>query len=145
MDRGLLTKSLTYIQQVNPSWKEKPFSKIQHAYTNVVRELIECPGSDSVEHTIVVESNVHDGEELVDVYLADESEERISIDFTDWNDLIDLPVKDKISKEITQMLGHVLYEITWWGFTNESIRQQGQELLDSQDKDNVIPFDIDTL
>jgi hypothetical protein len=145
MDRGILTKSLTYIQQANPSWKEKPFSKIQHAYTNVVRELIECPGREKVEHTIVVESVFHEGEETVDVYLVDEGNSRISLDFTDWNDLIDLPVKDKISKEVTQMLGHVLYEITWWGFTNESIRQQGQELLDNQDRDNIIPFDINSL
>lgn len=145
MDRGLLTKSLTYIHQANPNWKDRPISDIQHAYTNVVRELIECPGVDDVDHEIIVESVVHEEEETVDVYLADKDGSRAALDFTDWNDLIDLPVKDKISREITQMLGHVLYEITWWGFTNESIRQQAQELLDGQDKDNLIPFDIDNL
>lgn len=142
MDRGLITKTLTYIHQVNSTWHEKPMAEIHRAYTNVVRELLDSPGKEDTTYKIVVDSNVQDGEDLTDVYLIDVNGDRCALDFTDWNDLIDLPIEDKISRELTQMLGHVLYEITWWGFTNESIRQQREELIQmSEDTDNLIPFE----
>ena len=123
MDRGLITKTFTYIHQVNSAWHDKPIIEIHRAYTNVIRDLLESPGIEKPTGKIVVDYTIQDNEESTDVYLVDDTGERCALDFTDWNDLIDLPVDDKISKELTQMLGHVLYEITWWGFTNESIRQ----------------------
>ena len=46
------------------------------------------------------------------------------MDFVDWNEIIDLKINDKVSRELSEMLAHVLYELSWWGFTNQSITDQ---------------------
>ncbi len=101
------------------------------------QDMIGCDMYDN--NTIVVESQVIDNEEFSSVCLSDGTE-TWSMDFTDWNGLIDLQVDDRVSIELSEMLAHVLYEITWWGFTRESINQQARE-LENTNKDNIIEVD----
>lgn len=128
MDRGLATKTIGYIHETDPRWKEKPVEGVFRSYTNVLRELIELDGGCELEgYMIIVESNSQDGEEFTDVYLCN-GEDKWSTSFVDWNELIDLPVQDRISAEITDILAHVLYDITFYGFTRKSVMDSSEEL-----------------
>lgn len=140
MNRGMLPKTINYIRNVDEIIAAKPIDNVFKAYSNAVRELIELDGCDMYENnTIIVEPQVIDDVEYSHVYLSDGTE-TWAMDFTDWNGLIDLQIDDKISVDVSEMLAHVLYEITWWGFTRESINQQARELEDL-DKDNLIEVD----
>ena len=143
MNRGNLSKCINYIRSVDSDINDKHIDTLFNRYTNTVRELIELPGSDTYTgHTLCIESLIDDDHETSRMYMTD-GKDKWAIDFIDWNDLIDLPIKDAISTEVSEMLGRVLYEITWWGFTRSSVLQQGQE-LSNIDKDNLIEIDLDT-
>lgn len=144
LDRGTFTKTVNYIRNVDDIIQKKPIDDVFKAYTNATRELLELPGDDKYkDHVIVVDSVVQDGVEFSKVLLSDGDTE-YSMDFMDWNELIDLKIKDKTSREVSEMLAHVLYEITWWGFTRESVKQQRDE-LENVDHDNLIEFNLDEL
>lgn len=144
LNHGNLNKTVNYIRQVDKTIGDKPIDDVFHGYTNATRELLELPGDDKFkDHEIVVESVVENNEEFSKVTLHDGAT-AYAIDFMDWNELIDLEIKDKISRELSEMLAHVLYEITWWGFTRESVNQQRKELEDI-DKDDLIEFDLNDL
>jgi len=144
MDRGYFNKTVAFLHTVNDTFKDRKIEEVYTAYTNAIRELIELPGSDElVDWTIVVDSEEQDGEEYSDVYLANDQEGKVAMDFIDWNDIIDLSIDDRISRELSEKLGHVLYEITWWGFTRSSVNQQREE-LESQ-ADNTIEFPLSGL
>ncbi len=144
LDRGCLNKTINYIRQVDEVLCDKPIDKVFKAYTNACRELLELPGDDKYkDHTIQVKSAVVDGEEYSHVNLCVDDTE-YAMDFMDWNELIDLEIKDKTSRELSEMLAHVLYEITWWGFTRESVKQQRDE-LENVDHDDLIEFNLDEL
>ena len=143
LDHGNLSKTVNYIRQVDSSINEKPVDDVFHAYTNATRELLELPGDDKYkDHTIVVESVTENNEEYSKVTLND-GDTTYAVDFMDWNELIDLNIKDKISRELSEMLAHVLYEITWWGFTRESVNQQREE-LENIDHDNLVEVNFET-
>ena len=144
LNHGNFNKTVNYIRQVDQTIGDKPIDDVFHAYTNATRELLELPGDPKyIDHEIVVESVVENNEEFSKVTLHD-GETTYAIDFMDWNELINLEIKDKISRELSEMLAHVLYEITWWGFTRESVNQQRKELEDV-DKDDLIEFDLNEL
>lgn len=144
LDRGTFTKTVNYIRNVDDIIQKKPIDDVFKAYTNATRELLELPGDDKYkDHVIVVDSVVQDGVEFSKVLLSDGDTE-YSMDFMDWNELIDLKIKDKTSREVSEMLAHVLYEITWWGFTRESVKQQRDE-LENVDHDNLVEFNLDEL
>lgn len=144
LNRGAFAKSVNYIRNVDDIIQQKPIDNVFTAYTNAARELLELPGDDKYkDHVIVVDSMVQDGAECSHVTLFD-GDEHFALDFMDWNELVDLEIKDKISQELSQMLAHILYEITWWGFTRESVKQQREE-LENMDRDNLIEFNLNEL
>ena len=145
MDRGYFNKTVAFLHTVNDTFKDRELEEVYTAYTNAVRELLELPGSEELEGwTIVVDSEEQDGEEYSDVYLSNDGEGKTAMDFIDWNDIIDLPINDKISRELSEKLGHVLYEITWWGFTRSSINQQRDELEEASEGE-LIEFSLSGL
>lgn len=144
LDRGYFNKTINYIHAVDINLKDKGIDAVFKAYTNVTRELLDLPGSNELDgHVIHVDNVMEDGVEYSHVTLFDDNEQ-YALDFVDWNDLIDLPIKDKTSTEVSEMLAHVLHEITWWGFTCSSILQQGEELLKSG-LENTIEFPVSGL
>ena len=137
LDRGYFNKTVNYIHAVDVNLKDKNIDVVFKSYTDVTRELLELPGSGELDgHYIHVDSVVENDTEYSHVTLFDDNE-HYAMDFVDWNDLIDLPIKDKTSTETSEMLAHVLHEITWWGFTRSSVTQQGEELLKSQNEDTI--------
>ena len=137
MDRGKSTHTIGYIHTFDPRWKERPIDDVFHKYTNALRELLELSGCDELEgHSIVVEGNVQDGEEFTYVYIGN-GDDKWSTSFVDWNELIDLPVVDMTSVELTEMLAHVLYDITFYGFTRKSVMDSAESLHEVMKEDTI--------
>lgn len=129
---------------------------VNHAYMNVFSELIELPHKQTDDRIIIEQHTslipgVDDQstiEKYVDVHLQDADDETYSMCYVDWQDLIDRHVVDRLDCNMNEQLAHVLWEITFHGFSNESVKQSRQDLeqqvnnIESGD-DNLIEFDPD--
>lgn len=111
----------------------KDIMGVSHTFTAVIRELLETEAStDSMitkDHFLMLNSVIADGEECVEVVLKDTVDDSIyAVDFVQWSDLIDLLVQDNTGLSLELQLAHVLYEITFWGWTAEQIKQEKLKL-----------------
>lgn len=145
--RGFFNKVGSHLQSMNPEWKHHSIEELTKKYRRVVDEMADLPGCDDLHgHKIVVDQVVADEVDYIDVHMEDEQTQRWSIDFVDWNELIDLKINDRISNEVSEMLAHILYEVTWWGRTRRSVLDQGEELLSAAEhEDNLLTFSLSSL
>ena len=68
-------------------------------------------------------------EEGIEVCLFDESEDELfALDFIDWNDIIDMKVLRAVNVSDKKCLAHILWEITFWGFSNEKVKEESLKL-----------------
>lgn len=96
--------------------------EVSKQYRKVADELADLPGDDDLkDHVILIQRDEHRS------VLLSHEESVWSLDFIDWNSLVDLPIKDEVCTTLTERLARVLYEITFWGMTRESITQQAEE------------------
>jgi len=146
--RNLFNACVMYLHTINDDWNGKDFETLLKSYNNVALELSDLPGDDELAgHEIRlkdVTSEVQNiKESYVDVHLFD-GESPWSVDFIDWNQLIDLPVVDETgSRSLTTRLAVILYEITFWGRTRHSVLHEAETL--KFDSDNIVPFSLDEL
>lgn len=149
MDRGYIHKTMMCISTLNKDYTDDKIPYMVEKYSGVIRELLEVDPDDELrDHVIVIKQAYdQDNNEYIDVHLEHiQDGTSTAIDFIDWAKIVDLPIRDDISREVTQMLAHVLYELTWWGFTRESVKQQGEELLEiANDKQNLIEFSLSAI
>ena len=129
---------------MNSDWKDREADEIVSTYRRVADEIIDLPGTDALlGSSIVVDQVSADGVGYIDVYIKDTEGTRWGVDFIDWNDLVDLKIDDRISNEVSEMLAHVLYEVTWWGHTRKSVNDQSLEMVkEAEDADNLIEFSL---
>ena len=52
-----------------------------------------------------------------------------SMDFVNWEELIDLQIEDLVGLSIADQIAHILYELTFWGWDNIEIQTQAQKML----------------
>tara|TARA_B110000495_G_C22852654_1_gene497178 strand:+ start:206 stop:646 length:441 start_codon:yes stop_codon:yes gene_type:complete len=66
---------------------------------------------------------------IIDVCLLDEeADELFALDFIDWTDLIDLNIEKPKSMSEKDCLSHILWEITFWGFTNQEVAREREKI-----------------
>jgi hypothetical protein len=134
----------TKITEIHPEWSGKKQQDVLKTYTRVAQEIEDLPGDDELQgHTIVIDlienTLFNETETWVDVHLRDLEGDKWAIDMTDWNGLVDLEIKDNISTKLSEKLAYILYEITFWGTTRESVIHESRQLEKiSRDKDNMI-------
>lgn len=69
-------------------------------------------------------------EDYVDVCLYDEEQDELfSIDFVPWENLIQKDIISKVNLTNEQIMAHILWEITFWGFSAEKVKEAGDNLL----------------
>lgn len=127
---------------------------VDHAYMNVFAELIELPTNKStdtiaiVEYTSLIPGEDDDStiEKYVDVHLKDASGESASMCYVDWAELVDMNITCDIDININEQLAHVLWEMTFYGFSNEAVKQSRLDLERQVDEielcdDNLIDWE----
>tara|TARA_Y100000310_G_scaffold136153_1_gene135045 strand:+ start:685 stop:1152 length:468 start_codon:yes stop_codon:yes gene_type:complete len=101
------------------------------AYRKVCEELMNLPftsGSDFKIYITEKEDSL-EGEKYIDVCLYDEeNDELYGIDLTSWDELIDMEIYKATKMDNPTSLAHILWEITFYGFTNAYILDKRTEL-----------------
>lgn len=97
---------------------------------------------------IVINNETENGDPIVDVCLLNETKnETYGIDFLDWSELINKKIKTNFSgSELTEseILAHILWEITFWGFSADKVKSVGSKIIDEADE-AVEEIDIENL
>ena len=129
---------------------------VDQAYIGALAELLDLPHNKQ-DISIVIEqcTTVIPGrddqstiEKYVDVRLQQPTQGPCSVNYVEWTELIDMIIDDQLDLNIYEQLAHVLWEITFHGFSNQSVKQAIQDLTKQIDQieknsDNLIEFDPD--
>ena len=122
-------------------YKGEHLNEVCDKFTCVIRELLnlpEGPVSDHINNDFYLRlKNVSflDGSDGPDVVLYDSAEDKeYACDFTEWVDLIDLQVEDKIGLPLDSILAHILYEITFWGWNVDQISEERNKMIIASDE-----------
>lgn len=117
---GFFDDISTHLLSLREEWTDT--AKVTKQYRRIADELSDLPGDNElVDHVILIRRDEHRS------VLLGHEESVWSLDFVDWNSLIDLPIKDEVCRTLTERLARVLYEITFWGMTREAVLQQAEE------------------
>jgi len=87
-----------------------------------------------------------EAEKVTDVCILDEEKDELSaMDFISWEDLIDLEVFNAINLPNEEVLAAILWEITFWGFDEETIQKEKNKLQEAIDETNCEILSMDEL
>lgn len=111
------------------------------AYERVIQELLNIEstgtvfqGDDLKDYMIHTRSMIDDTEEdpveYTDVCLKHkETQDIASIDFVCWEVLVNLKIDTEVGLSNKDLACHILWELTFYGFTNKQVQLQGEDLL----------------
>ena len=75
------------------------------------------------------EIHLKKAEEYIDVCLYSLKEKTYyALDFVAWEELIDLKVYNELDLTDAESLAHILWEITFWGFSSAQIQTEAEKL-----------------
>ena len=137
------------IVDIHPEWSDKSAVEVLKTYQRVAQEIEDLPGDDELkDHMIVIDKIDNElfdqTESWTDVHLLDADGDKWAIDMTDWNGLVDLEIRDNVCETLTQRLACILYEITFWGTTRQSVIHESRQLEKlARDKDNLIEVSME--
>lgn len=85
-------------------------------------------------YLVEIEDDLEDPpEQIVDVCLIDSAEDALqALDFLSWGEIIDLDIKNSTNLSDKECLAYILWEITFWGFSDSSIAEQKAKLKKSR-------------
>ena len=142
MSRGAQAHVHACIYNVYYRLKDKTFPEVMSSYGNVIKELQSLPEKKDSNFHIVVESVVDNQEETVDVHIKNVVDgDTFAMDFIDWGDLVDLLIEDKTGLSQADQIAHILYELTFWGFTEGQVKHE-KKLLERASKEAEQAIDI---
>lgn len=103
-------------------------------YNRIFKELINLP-SNPKDNLKIYLANVGPEKKDIDVCLLDELEDELfSLDFVDWSDLIDLNLFNSAKITRSECLAHILWEITFWGSSQEAINEQKKKTFNKNNE-----------
>lgn len=120
-----------YLEYYKGKTPEDKIAEADSKYLTVYNELLNIKSKSKTNLCIyLVQAKSFDEEDFIDVCLYDEdSDEVFAMDFTDWSEIIDMEVRNTIKISDVKVLSHIMWEITFWGFSQAKIKDQA-DLLD---------------
>ena len=108
-------------------------TKMSIAYRNVVNTILSYDPSPNTEYQIYVKRDEGDVDEetaaFIDVCLyCPEDEETYAMELTPWVELVDAEIRNETKIKNDCMAAHILWEITFHGFTEEKVLREHDEL-----------------
>ena len=102
------------------------------SYSKVFKELSSLPLKPNYNEKIYIASV---GDSDIDVCLLNELEDELfSLDFMPWDDIIDMEIFKTAKISPHHCLACIIYEITFWGFSQEQIAKERKKLDDRRDE-----------
>lgn len=112
--------------------KDKPQDKVTEYSINfhkAFEELKNVEKNKQTKNLIVLNEIKNEDEEVIDVCFYDEIEdEHYALDFVDWGEIIECEVVAPKKFNQTTIVAHILWEITFWGYSREKITEQKKDL-----------------
>jgi len=92
-------------------------------------ELKSVEQQNKTKNLVVLNEVENEEEQIIDVCFYDDHEdEHYALDFMDWGEVIECEVVAPKKLNQTTIVAHVLWEITFWGFSREKINEEKKEL-----------------
>ena len=89
------------------------------------------------KNLIVLNEVKRDEEQIIDVCFFDhEQDEHHALDFMDWGQIIECEVVAPKKLNQTEIIAHILWEITFWGFSREKIKYERNKTMKSIEECN---------
>ena len=130
---------------VNQPYSDSEIIEIDLSYEKIFNELKDLKQVKNVENEIYLVQAGFDGEEWIDVCLYNEKDDDIfAIDFLSWREIIDCAITSSIKLSKEETLAHILWEITFWGFSEDEIKKQGEATLKAS-QEEPMPFNLNEL
>jgi len=114
-----------------PNEQDEKLIEYSVTYRRVCEELMDLPSPPKSNFKIYIteKEDSLEGEKYIDVCLYDEeNDELYGIDLTSWDELIDMEIYKATEMDNPTTLAHILWEITFYGFTNAYILDKKAEL-----------------
>jgi len=98
-------------------------------FEKAFRELKSVEQQNKTKNLVVLNEVENEEEQIIDVCFYDDHEdEHYALDFMDWGEVIECEVVAPKKLNQTTIVAHVLWEITFWGFSREKINEEKKEL-----------------
>ena len=102
-------------------------------YQKVMDALLALPLSPNKKWEIEVRAEEGKFDDICWVNL--ETQEVYALDLTPWSELVDASLREPLPLEdSTEAAAHILYEITFYGFTEEAVVEEGDRLRDTMER-----------
>lgn len=145
---GSLFQVMSKIEQVYHDNTSDQIQSIMKCYTLAAQEMLDLTSTPGCEDQSIRLKNVTDDtSEYVDVHLySEQTDETFAISYTDWSELIDLPITMVQQFDMVDQLAHILWELTFHGFSRDAVAKARAELyatIDEAEKhpENLIPWE----
>ena len=127
LERGLITHVTSCVYDTYYD-TDAEYIDIMHQYTSVLRELLDLETDSTYEHHMIELTQVTgEDESHIDVHLR-QDDNTYAVDYVDWSRLIDLQIRDEVGMQAHVILAHILWEITFHGFTNNIVSENRKAL-----------------
>ena len=131
---------------------KETIEKADLGYLGVYKALEQMPLNQNADWEIHVLEKIDDpdGDYMDTCYHNIEEDETYAIDLTAWSELIDCEVKKLADISDIECVGHILWEITFYGFSEDKVKAVKDEMdelrrrIDSGEE-KLIPFDLSEL
>lgn len=118
-------------------------------FENAFTELKSIEKQNKTKNLVVLNEIESEEEQIIDVcFYDDKQDEHYSLDFMDWGEIIDCEVVAPKKFNQTTIVAHILWEITFWGFSREKITKERKELnkaVQEAEELNLEELDIEDL
>ena len=129
---------------LNKSHSKNKITEADLAYFKVFESLKVLPKKTTPKLEFHLQNAKIDEEKYISVTLHDGgSNEVFACDFQPWSNLIDCEIHSHVELSGDQILAHILWELTFWGFSEESIQEQSKQLTDNHSE--LVEFNLDEL
>jgi hypothetical protein len=105
------------------------------------KELIKTEAINTLHDTEIYITQIEDDletppEPIIDVCLIDnKKDELFALDFVSWGEIVGLKITNATSTKEDECLARILWEITFWGFSDSKISKEKAKLKESVSKE----------
>ena len=117
LDAGGLTACIREIVNYYYSGDRRRIEPTDHALQLTVRELLELNNHKAECNILVSHTPIE-----VSFYCEEEGE-TYALDLAEWSGIIDATILNKANLDDSELLAHILWEITFYGFTLEQVNE----------------------
>lgn len=100
--------------------------EMARSYQKVMDQLLQKPSRPNKEWEIQVRTSEGAFDDIC--WYNIEEEAVYALDLTPWSEIIDANIQDPLDLPMNEACAHILYEITFYGFTEEQIVAERQAL-----------------